>query len=696
VSPERQQHDLGVLFVHGIGEQERGSTLVQFGEPVYRWLDQWLLNINGSWAHTGLRFAQYREWSDRQFEARKTTWTLDSYADYYETLRRTVVRLPVGDPVDGAPRLDEITNDVAGNILAARVTLRDADARAEDDAAPSHARMELHAVATDGEPHTSSWLIAESWWAQTFFEPSSRELTRWLLTIIPWTLGAHFGTRARRALDRLRSAEHATARARAALDAFLNVTLLIASLPLAAVAETAVVLVILFSLIPIPKVRAVPIALERLLARTLGDSLVLVSSPLQEAAIVARVQRDVAWLAERCRSVAVVAHSQGAAVAHRALRHHRSPKVHLLVTFGSGLRKLEEMDERTRTGDGFFGPAYLTLASMALIAYSAWSALIWQRGWEPVTASVGALLFLFMLAFYLHRTYAIDLSWFASMFKQQGLWWIDYHATADPVPNGSLRDHEPDVDGPHAVPVCNERSFLRDHTTYWQNLEEFVGPVVWCLTRLVHGPWNGMVDQPPAFIIPAAQRRRWRVGALVAATWTGWVSLAALVAGRWTEWTQVLLFLRAWLATSVGALVPGGIAVASRPAPSASTWAGTVGSVLLLWALIHVVRLLWDRWNDLEQREYFERLPGASTTTTTVSWAWTFFTGVAALPIVAVALAPSLTGGEVPGLTTGGAIASGVGLAAYGLWVATLTPAIKRALQRQAASVAAKAATSQG
>jgi hypothetical protein len=33
---------LGVLFVHGIGEQREGETLVAFGEPLIAWLRQWI------------------------------------------------------------------------------------------------------------------------------------------------------------------------------------------------------------------------------------------------------------------------------------------------------------------------------------------------------------------------------------------------------------------------------------------------------------------------------------------------------------------------------------------------------------------------------------------------------------------------------------------------------------------------------
>ncbi len=36
------QPKVGVLFVHGIGAQGKGDTLLGFGEPLCRWLDNWL------------------------------------------------------------------------------------------------------------------------------------------------------------------------------------------------------------------------------------------------------------------------------------------------------------------------------------------------------------------------------------------------------------------------------------------------------------------------------------------------------------------------------------------------------------------------------------------------------------------------------------------------------------------------------
>jgi hypothetical protein len=35
-------HEIGVLLVHGIGQQRRGETLVDIGEPMALWIQQWI------------------------------------------------------------------------------------------------------------------------------------------------------------------------------------------------------------------------------------------------------------------------------------------------------------------------------------------------------------------------------------------------------------------------------------------------------------------------------------------------------------------------------------------------------------------------------------------------------------------------------------------------------------------------------
>src|SRR5262245_4350075 len=55
---------LGVLFVHGIGAQRRGETLAQFGEPLFRWLDEWARGIRLRWIRHGLSQEAIRVWRD--------------------------------------------------------------------------------------------------------------------------------------------------------------------------------------------------------------------------------------------------------------------------------------------------------------------------------------------------------------------------------------------------------------------------------------------------------------------------------------------------------------------------------------------------------------------------------------------------------------------------------------------------------
>lgn len=39
--PSKPYH-VGVLFVHGIGSQARGNTVIEFGEGLHTWLENWL------------------------------------------------------------------------------------------------------------------------------------------------------------------------------------------------------------------------------------------------------------------------------------------------------------------------------------------------------------------------------------------------------------------------------------------------------------------------------------------------------------------------------------------------------------------------------------------------------------------------------------------------------------------------------
>jgi hypothetical protein len=48
---------LGVLFVHGIGEQKEGETLIAFGESILAWVKRWLLG-HGAPSGDGVRVVE--------------------------------------------------------------------------------------------------------------------------------------------------------------------------------------------------------------------------------------------------------------------------------------------------------------------------------------------------------------------------------------------------------------------------------------------------------------------------------------------------------------------------------------------------------------------------------------------------------------------------------------------------------------
>jgi hypothetical protein len=274
------RYDVGVLFVHGIGLQARGDTLVGSGEALRYWIDRWVKGAIGDGSTTHVQVS-------------------DAFIGQ--------------DPADRT------------RPACAELTLR---------------------IRTEGEIKERSWLLAESWWAQAFTTPTYRSLAFWSLQVIPWTFASHFGTRLRRAIDRW-------TQSRATMSSYLwnlgrvlfEVVYFLVGLAFIPPVVLLELLLLIVGLLPIPHIRSAVGWLQRRLAGTIGDSFVLLGSPIQAAAIVGQVRRDMIWLAHRCRQVAIIGHSQGAAIAHEAVHSYAPPpQLKLLITLGSGLNKLLILD----------------------------------------------------------------------------------------------------------------------------------------------------------------------------------------------------------------------------------------------------------------------------------------------------------------------------------------------------------------
>ena len=273
--------DLGVVFIHGIGQHRRGTTLVAFGDALVRWLRRWS-----------------RSWSG--------------------------------------------TASTAVNVNHAFLRR---GPRGEDQ--PASAVVELG--------NNKRWLLVESWWAETFEPPRYGQLARWGLQVAPWAIVSHFRIRLRRAAGRLGLGGIVTIKAFVRvlfenIRASVRVLFEIAGLFLATFVGLPLLLLVLLllmfaRLVPIKTVRSAVGRAQAVLVASLGDSFIFLDSPLQSAAITSRIRRDLEWTAQRVEGgkVAVVAHSQGASVAVKALTQTPHPEVRKLITFGAGINKLTEI-----------------------------------------------------------------------------------------------------------------------------------------------------------------------------------------------------------------------------------------------------------------------------------------------------------------------------------------------------------------
>ncbi len=653
-------HDLGVLFVHGIGQSGRAETLLRFGEP----------------------------------------------------LRACV---------------EAIVEPAAAGSAAASVPT----ACLEPEAATGPARAELRISGAGGAHAESRWLLAEAWWAKKFPPPTFGEIVGWSFGVLPWTLIAHFDRRFRRIGFRVFHAFHGARRLRKILWLFIrwlaegtSVTLALIFSPLML---AAIGFVVVLGLVPYTPIRRFAGAVQRAIAATIGDSFVFMHQRFTAAAICQSVTDDLEWLAARCRKLVVVAHSQGAAIAHRVLRGPVTAPCDTLFTFGSGLAKLAEI-ERTETSAGrpllwaASASALFAAASFVIDALASWQAagsavalgaavarafivvevgsffviadLVGaarpQAGAKPAGSAAPWLAIVFILVslailgalewndalgagaswrsvaaaaafaggmalayICLRRWHALsgrslqaDVQWALDrelyrerlQFHNRRMRWYDVYASADPVPNGQLLD-EFDPSQVYSYEIANAQSMLRDHTAYWDNRDDFVPRVARLLLDTAGLPSR------PASPKRTTARRRWRVhwsfgarGVLavlaIALAWC-WIVDPPAVVGEIAQ-----RVLAAFGTDHADKAASDGIA----------HWLAPLAAVGLLWTVASAtVAIAWSSWNNdelaigLGNRD-FDLVPRrllfflALSSAWTAAGVWAVFGGLAAAAVVVVAI----------------------------------------------------------
>lgn len=572
--PRAPEHaELGVLFVHGIGSQRRGDTLIQCGDAVHDWLRGWL-----TWGPFG-------EWAV--------------------------------EPAD--------------TLLASGAS----------EEGPAHSRPIFRRGA---EVSPTSWLLAESCWAEVFRPPSYREFARWALRIVPFAVILHLVPRFRRAwclwqdveksleagwvsqatlsdleFELGRPAPIPITRDLLALVGLRMVGrvlfsgLLLAPLAVFGLAIQLLLLaVMLVAVIPLGFLRSFATRVQQALTAAIGDSYLFLASPITGSAVVTQVQQDLVWLARRSDRVCIVAHSQGAAVTYRALQHLSLKgglpgNLKLLITYGSGLRKLFDLERASRNAGRwtFYGVVALALSVGAALSIGA--AILGVLGMQDrihVALAVSGmaicttiLIGLLLAASGLARRPEdkeegeVDGEKRAAAEEQAArhlaendpevlpVEWDDLYASHDPVPNGpiavraprrpqgTVADHVKDAVAVEAFrrrqrQVVNQRSASSDHTSYWSSKDDFVGRVVTRVARLADMPIELTLDK--TWLDISAARRLWRVRLLSGCRGVAALALLCLVLWGLDSGREFL--------TRVGALVPALPAAAQRLLTELPQW----------------------------------------------------------------------------------------------------------------------------
>src|SRR5438128_210584 len=132
---QAEKYPIGVLFVHGIGDQKSGETLVSYADPIVDFTQDWLANTR---------------------------------------------------------RLDR-TEFQGGFCTLGSASLESSSRR------PPNVELHLIAykkqAAGDPVPVTSVWLLAECLWAKCFPPPSAAEVIAWGIPVAPWAVASHFARR---------------------------------------------------------------------------------------------------------------------------------------------------------------------------------------------------------------------------------------------------------------------------------------------------------------------------------------------------------------------------------------------------------------------------------------------------------------------------------------------------------------------
>jgi hypothetical protein len=166
--------------------------------------------------------------------------------------------------------------------------------------------------------------------------------------------------------------------------------------------------------------------------------------------------------------------------------------------------------------------------------------------------------------------------------------WYDFYASEDPVPNGPTRTSEPESDKRKSKQISNLGSFFADHTSYWDNLDGFVLPVLRVCAETGKSSWqNELPTESPEI----DKRAAWRVRSLQSAR--------AIVCLSWmVTWAALWVFHRNVipLPFKLAGWLPAIAVTMTRFATLA------VAMGVAAWVSSSIVQFVWRWWARSEQQ----------------------------------------------------------------------------------------------
>ena len=604
--------ELGVLFVHGIGNHGVRETLVRWAEPIVKlWRDLSLAmgvlarhEIHESERHRITRWVLARQLRNRA-PLDGICEVVNDFPTSSNTQRQSEAGKPLARPAaaQGVPCCSAIKTE---QTLFSDV----------NPGQPSATLLRLSSVDTQAVLRESHLLFAEAYWTREAFPPTFAELYLWLTQAVPIAVWARlhrmFKVRPREIVSFARQTQGGFDRFRLAVSLLLWLVQILvmpaAYVLLALSSQLAIGLVGLVGLLPIPWLQSVTRSVVSALLGTLGQSFALQTSPIRRSAIVSAVRQNLDWLSEKCHRVVVLSHSQGAEISRLVFLDSRRNNIARWYTMGAGIAPLNMLHPRSLDQPA---ARVVVRASNLILAFTVVALCALALGMTPgLDLGVQETLARWADDLGLYELAMVYLLLWIALFITVGnkagpevrpqlrrsllSKWHDIYSSHDPVPGGSLVDRfaaelrQLDLPVPKQSRIFNTRFGWFDHTSYFRNIEQFVAPVALDLLRLMG---MGGVEPSEQLALAHAARRRdlltwWNMLIYVLGTLTcalGFMWVAFGPPERWPLWLE-----QARLLWSQGSGTWEGLGVLWK-----SGWVGWVLTDLLGCLAVLVALAVW-------------------------------------------------------------------------------------------------------